>query len=160
MTDLTHRIAVAALASAALLQGVSAVAAPPRPVAKAATAPAGTLDASERAAVAWLDANAHPLANDMPTSAELAPIVERLKGKKLIGIGEMSHGTQQDQQFKIALVEELIERAGARLLVMELNGADGRAIGNQGQGHNARRAGVRCPPVAPCAMRSAPATPA
>lgn len=68
--------------------------------------------AEEQAAVDWIAVHGHELSGAQPFPTELAPIVERLKGAKIIGLGEATHGTHEDQAIKAALIEALI-RAGA-----------------------------------------------
>ena len=49
--------------------------------------------AAAQEAVRWLQTAAHRLAAPEPTAAELAPIVSRLSGARIIGVGEVTHGS-------------------------------------------------------------------
>jgi hypothetical protein len=52
----------------------------------------------EQAAVfAWVAQAGHRFEPGQSTEADLAPLVARLKGAKVIGIGEATHGTHEDQ---------------------------------------------------------------
>lgn len=68
--------------------------------------------AEERVAESWIARHGRVLSGATPTAPQLAPIVRRLSGATIIGLGEVTHGTHEDQAFKVALIEALV-RAGA-----------------------------------------------
>lgn len=63
--------------------------------------------ADQAAALAWLKKSARPLSSENPTAAELQPLLARLDGARIIGLGEATHGTHEDFAFKAALVRAL-----------------------------------------------------
>ena len=70
----------------------------------------------------------HRLAETVePTAAELAPIVAKLAGARVIGLGEVTHGTHEDVAFKALLLRELVE------------GGRGRHAGDRGEPRRRRR---------------------
>ncbi|MBQ0959118.1 erythromycin esterase family protein [Ideonella sp. 4Y11] len=71
-----------------------------------------------RQAVAWIRRAAHPI-------AELAPLAARLAEAEVIGLGEITHGSQEDMALKAQLLRLLVERHGLRLIALEAN----RAVG-------------------------------
>lgn len=92
-------------------------------------APAAASPATDTAAaVRWLQAKGQRLAAPEPTAAELAPLVARLKGARVIGIGEVTHGTHEDQAFKAALIKELVKAGAIDTLALEANRNAGRGF--------------------------------
>lgn len=80
------------------------------------------------AVLAWLTASGGRFATAEPSADELAPIVARLKGGRIIGIGEVTHGTHEDQAFKAALIKELVKAGAVDTLALEANRNAGRAF--------------------------------
>jgi len=78
-------------------------------------------DPAERAAVAWLKQRGHPLSTGDPTAADLAPLVAKFNGARVIGVGEVTHGTHEDQAFKVALIKELVRAGAIDTLAIEAN---------------------------------------
>ena len=75
-------------------------------------------------AAAWLRRNAHPLEAD-PAQATLQPLVRALDGGQMIGLGEATHGSHEDQALKAAIVRALISYGDVRLLALEVNRGPG-----------------------------------
>ncbi|MBQ0930215.1 erythromycin esterase family protein [Ideonella alba] len=75
-----------------------------------------------RQAVAWIRRAAHPIAGAAP---DLAPLAARLAEAEVIGLGEITHGSQEDMALKAQLLRLLVERHGLRLIALEAN----RAVG-------------------------------
>lgn len=93
--------------------------------------------AAEPAALEWLKANITPFAVDVPTQAELKPLMDQLQGSRVIGFGEATHGDQQSQLFKTHAIRELVRLGRIDTLMLELNrraGADLDAYVNEGKG--------------------------
>lgn len=63
--------------------------------------------ADEGAALAWLKKSGHPLSSESPAASELKPLLVRLEGARVIGLGEATHGTHEDLAFKSALIKAL-----------------------------------------------------
>ncbi len=82
----------------------------------------------EAAAGAWLAANARTIGSLSPDAADLAPIVDRLKDARIIGIGEATHGTHEDQAFKAELIRALVRSGAVRLVMIEGNIAPNAAL--------------------------------
>ncbi len=75
----------------------------------------------EREAAAWLAAHAHPFDPAALSEADLTPIVARLAGARIIGVGEATHGTHQDQAFKAELIKALVRAGMIDTLILECN---------------------------------------
>ena len=75
----------------------------------------------ERAAETWIATRGHVLSGATPTAAELRPIVARLSGATIIGLGEATHGTHEDQAFKVALIEALVRAGAVDTIAIEAN---------------------------------------
>lgn len=75
----------------------------------------------EVAAARWLQSTGHRLAAAEPTAADLAPIVARLSGARVIGLGEVTHGTHEDVAFKALLFRELVRAGAVDTLAIEAN---------------------------------------
>src|SRR5919108_939520 len=71
--------------------------------------------------VAALRAHAIPLAGTEPDLAEddLAPLLERLAGARLVGLGEASHGDHESFQVKRQLIQALVRRQGFTVVIFE-----------------------------------------
>ncbi len=63
--------------------------------------------ADEAAALAWLRKSARPLSSESPTAVELKPLLVRLEGARIVGIGEATHGSHEDVAFKVALIKAI-----------------------------------------------------
>lgn len=111
---LRTRILLAGL-TLALPAAAPALAQPAEPVPRHAT------PAEDAAFTAWVAANATPISAAGPTEADLAPIVAGLAGASIVGIGEATHGTHEDQAFKAELIKALVRTGQVRLLLMESN---------------------------------------
>lgn len=93
--------------------------------------------AAEPAALEWLKSNVTPFAVDVPTQAELKPLMARLQGARVIGLGEATHGDQQSQLFKTHAIRELVRLGRIDTLMLELNrrpGVELDAYINEGKG--------------------------
>lgn len=75
----------------------------------------------EAAALAWLATAAVPFDPSAYDAATLAPLAERLGGARVIGIGEATHGSHQDQAFKAELIKQLVASGKADVLILEAN---------------------------------------
>ncbi|WP_315763831.1 erythromycin esterase family protein [Sphingomonas sp. Y38-1Y] len=80
------------------------------------------------AASAWIASDGRRFEPGMPTEADLAPLVTRLKGTKVIGIGEATHGTHEDQAFKAELVKALVRAGAIDAVAIECNRTAGRGF--------------------------------
>lgn len=96
----------------------------------AALASAGNAqaDPAEDAAIAWLEATAAPFASSQPAPSDLRPLVSRLAGGRVIGIGEVTHGTHEDQAFKAELIKALVTAGAIDALALEANRDAGRGF--------------------------------
>jgi hypothetical protein len=75
--------------------------------AHAQRAPDRLANADEAAALAWLKKSAQTLTSEQPAAAELKPLLARLGGARIVGVGEATHGTHEDFAFKAALIKAL-----------------------------------------------------
>ena len=75
----------------------------------------------EAAAIAWFKADSHPLSGADASSGELAPIADRLSAARVIGLGEATHGSHEDQLLKAGLIKELVRRHGVTVVALEAN---------------------------------------
>jgi erythromycin esterase len=81
----------------------------------------------EAAAIQWFDASAHGFTSESPPTDELSPLVARLAGAEIVGVGEVTHGDHEDQAFKAELIKALVLKGQTQVLVLESNrqvGAD------------------------------------
>jgi erythromycin esterase len=78
-------------------------------------------ESDEAAAVEWLGGSSHSFTEEAATSEELQPLIAALSGAQIIGIGEATHGSHEDQSFKANLIKALIEHGLADLLILESN---------------------------------------
>jgi erythromycin esterase len=125
-----HALA-AALLGAAL--GLNATAQTPPPAAAPASATAAApatvpgLDltpataAEEAAAAHWLRTAGQAFVPDALGPDELAPLVRRVAGARIVGIGEATHGGHQDQAFKAELIKALVRAGQTDVLLLEVN---------------------------------------
>lgn len=95
-------------------------------VALVAAAPGS--DPNEDAAVTWLEQHGHRLAASEPTATDLAPIVAKFNSARVIGVGEVTHGTHEDQAFKVALIKELVRVGAIDTLALEANRVAGTGL--------------------------------
>ncbi len=86
-----------------------------------AAAPVVSRADAEAAAVDWINADGHPLSGADAAPAELAPLAARLKGARVIGIGEVTHGDHEDHHFKADLIEELVREGAIDAVAIEAN---------------------------------------
>jgi erythromycin esterase len=89
------------------------------------TPDAGVPDAE---VVAWAQETAAPLATVEAGHgfADLAPLAPRLEGKRVVALGEATHGTREFFQLKHRLVEYLVQEQG--FTVFALEGSFGGAL--------------------------------
>ncbi len=72
---------------------------------------------------------------------DLAPLIERLKNKRVVMLGEASHGTHEYYQMRRILSQKLIEEHGFRFIAVEGDWPDAERLHQyiqSGQGQNAR----------------------
>ncbi|ESQ92910.1 hypothetical protein ABAC460_01295 [Asticcacaulis sp. AC460] len=82
---------------------------------------ASPLADAEATAIAWINAEGHPLSGADASPAELAPLAARLAGGRVIGIGEVTHGDHESQHFKAGLIEELVRQGAIDAVAIEAN---------------------------------------
>ncbi len=75
----------------------------------------------EAAAVEWLKAEGTAFDPSAYGAATLAPLAERLGSARVIGIGEATHGSHQDQAFKAELIKQLVASGKVNVLLLEAN---------------------------------------
>ncbi|HHY16748.1 MAG TPA: erythromycin esterase family protein, partial [Firmicutes bacterium] len=70
---------------------------------------------------AWFKEKAIPLNSVEPHSGfdDLQPLKEVLKGVRILGLGEATHGTREFFRFKHRMVEFLVEEMGFRVFTIE-----------------------------------------
>ncbi|HOB12738.1 MAG TPA: erythromycin esterase family protein [Novosphingobium sp.] len=110
MRKLTQAIAVALFALA--MPGLSQ---PAMPELTPAT------QEEEAAALGWLKSSGHSFEPSAYGEAELAPLAEILGRSRIIGIGEATHGSHQDQMFKAELIKQLVRMGKIQVVVLEAN---------------------------------------
>ena len=78
----------------------------------------------------WFTSNAIPLksveANE--SYADLKPLKQVVRGARIVGLGEETHGTHEFFQLKRRLIEYLVKEAGFTLFAMELSHAASQDI--------------------------------
>src|SRR5919108_5070177 len=76
--------------------------------------------------VAALRAHAIPLAGTDPELAEddLAPLLGRLAGARLVGLGEATHGDHESFQLKRRLIQALVRQRGFTVVLFERGPAE------------------------------------
>lgn len=86
-----------------------------------ATVPYNAVD--EVAARAWIAKSGHRFDTAATSPADLALLVKRLAGARVIGIGEATHGTHQDEAFKAELIKALVRAGAIDTVAIECNRA-------------------------------------
>jgi erythromycin esterase len=105
----TALAAAAAMSGVALVRGVQAE--------SATGSPAG------EEVVAWLRANALPLASVEPGSSfhDLAPLRAMLSKARIVSLGESTHGTREFFKLKHRLIEYCVSELGFTIIAFEAN---------------------------------------
>lgn len=93
--------------------------------------------ADEKAAIRWLKVSAHSFSSADASANELLPLADRLVTAQVIGVGEATHGSHEDQAFKASLIKTLVQQGQLRYLVLEAN----RQIGSDLDDYVAGRGG-------------------
>jgi erythromycin esterase len=60
--------------------------------------------------------------------ADLDPLVDRLRGARVVGLGEATHGTREFFQLKHRLIRLMVERLDCRIVALEANFSETLAI--------------------------------
>lgn len=78
----------------------------------------------------WLTTNAIPLKSveEKENFADLQPLKQVLRGVRIVGLGEETHGTHEFFQFKRRVIEFLVKEAGFTVFGMELSYSASSAI--------------------------------
>lgn len=94
----------------------------PEPELSAASVPVVEPLEGEDAVVAWMDRTLVPLATTDPAASldELRALDPFLEGRRVIALGEATHGTREFFRWKHRLLRYLAERHGYTVLAMEL----------------------------------------
>src|SRR3546814_631571 len=104
-----------------LMTGATSAADSPQSV-NAVMRPAAQLrESTEQSTLEWIRSHGHALAATDPTPDDLRSLATALGSPRVIGIGEITHGTHEDLAVKSALIRALIERGDIDCLVFELN---------------------------------------
>ncbi len=119
--------AALAVASALFLSVMQAVA-------QSSPSQASLSAADETAARHWLRRTAQPLSGAAPSATELQPLVDRLQGARVIGLGEATHGTHEDFALKAALIKALVTAGRINAVAFEANYHGGRRLDAYVQG--------------------------
>ncbi len=77
--------------------------------------------ADELAFVRWMRTAAHPFQSEAPSEVQMQALAARLAGAKIVGIGEATHGTHEDQAFKAELMKALVRAGKTSVIVLEAN---------------------------------------
>lgn len=91
----------------------------------------------EAKALPWIRANVKPFESDVPSPAELQPVIDMAKDSQVIAIGEPTHGDHQSQMFKSIAIRELVQQQVVDTLFFELNREAGVKMNdfvNEGKG--------------------------
>ncbi|TAD84591.1 MAG: hypothetical protein EAY70_01150, partial [Sphingomonadales bacterium] len=115
MEDIMRRNLFALAASLCAVLARPAFAQPEMPDPTPATAE------EEAAAVEWLKDKGVAFDPSAYDAATLAPLAERLGSARIIGIGEATHGSHQDQAFKAELIKQLVRSGKVTVLMLEAN---------------------------------------
>jgi erythromycin esterase len=81
----------------------------------------------EAAAVQWLKSSAHPFSSAGLPVEDMQPLVTALHSAQVVGIGEATHGSHEDESFKADLMKALILKGRLDVFFLEANrqvGAD------------------------------------
>src|SRR3546814_19214615 len=78
-------------------------------------------ESTEQSILEWIRSHGHALAATDPTPDDLRSLATALGSPRVIGIGEITHGTHEDLAVKPTLIRALIERGDIDCLVFELN---------------------------------------
>src|SRR3546814_14064208 len=78
-------------------------------------------ECTEHSILQWIRSHGHALAATDPTPDDRRSLATALGSPRVIGIGEITHGTHEDLAVKSALIRALIERGDIDCLVFELN---------------------------------------
>jgi erythromycin esterase len=77
--------------------------------------------ADQSAFVRWITAAAYPFESETPPEAKMQALATRLAGAQVVGIGEATHGTHEDQAFKAELMKALVRAGKTSVIVLEAN---------------------------------------
>jgi len=77
--------------------------------------------ADQSAFVRWITTAAHPFESETPPEAKMQALATRLAGAQVVGIGEATHGTHEDQAFKAELMKALVRAGKTSVIVLEAN---------------------------------------
>ena len=101
-----------------LLLGGAAVVAAVMSASPALGAPATTLESD---GIAWLKANALPLATAEPGSdvKDLEPLRRSIGNARVVGLGEATHGTREFFQLKHRMIEYCVSQLGFTVIGFE-----------------------------------------
>lgn len=82
----------------------------------------GQVATREESVATWLRRSAIPVASLVAGSgfADLEPLRSELKGVRIVGLGEATHGTREFFQFKHRMVEFLVRELGFTVLALEV----------------------------------------
>jgi erythromycin esterase len=83
--------------------------------------PAPATAEEEAAAVEWLKVAGVVFDPSAYNSSTLAPLADRLGSARIVGIGEATHGSHQDQAFKAELIKALVKSGKISVLLLEAN---------------------------------------
>ena len=75
----------------------------------------------EDTAIGWLKGSTHLFSSEDASADELRPLTARLTTAQVIGIGEATHGSHEDQAFKASLIKALVQQGQLEYLVLEAN---------------------------------------
>ncbi|OEU90540.1 erythromycin esterase [Streptomyces abyssalis] len=80
--------------------------------------------------VRWLTEHAHPLSTLTPgaPTQDLKPLGEALRGTRIVGLGESTHGTAEFFRLKHRIIEFLVLEEGFTTLAMEASQSAGHAL--------------------------------
>lgn len=99
----------------AALACLGALASPPPASAAAPVA----RPAAVQAPGAWLEENAIRLGRATSEDERLAALTPRLRGRRVIGLGEATHGTREINEVRARLVRHLVRQLGFRVFLIE-----------------------------------------
>lgn len=81
-----------------------------------------TFNASAQEALSWINKNAHELKSDS-NDKDLSFLLNELRGKRIVGLGEASHGTKEFYVHKARIIKFLISKCDFKLLAFEVPGS-------------------------------------